>query len=94
MSLTSDQPFQIDSLLLIRSFAVIFEAKNSVGRLKFFDDPPQLIQIRENREQDGFDSPVALVNGNSELFNTWLRDHNIHLPIYHAIVLAYPKQIA
>ncbi|MEK3889161.1 nuclease-related domain-containing protein [Bacillus sp. FSL K6-3431] len=83
----------MDTLLLISSFAIIFEVKNVGGRLKFIDNPPQLIRIRADGHIDGFDSPAAQVERNVELFNKWLQIRGIHLPVYGVVVLAYLKQI-
>lgn len=93
LSLSSDSNFQIDTLFLTRLFAIVFEVKNIGGILEFKDNPPQLIRTRENGQKDGFESPVVQLERNQELLRAWLESRNIFLPIYGAIVLAYPKQI-
>lgn len=47
LSLSSDSYFQIDHLLKTPHFGVILETKNLAGSLEFRDNPPQLIQKRE-----------------------------------------------
>lgn len=93
VTLFSSTHFQMDSLLLTPSFALIFEAKNIGGRLKFIDDPPQLIRTRADGQIDGYDSPAAQVERNVELLGDWLQARRIQLPIIGVVVLAYPKQI-
>jgi hypothetical protein len=71
----------------------VFEAKNIAGSLEFRDNPPQLIRTREDGHKDGFESPVVQLERNCELMKEFLLSRNINIPIYAAIVLAYPKQI-
>jgi hypothetical protein len=93
LSPTSGEKFQIDTFCMTPWYGVVLEVKNIGGILEFKDKPPQLIRTRENGQKDGFDSPVGQLERNRELMDEWLRSRNIHLPIYGAIVLAYPKQI-
>lgn len=93
LSLKSTGKFQIDTLYLTPSHAVIFEVKNMAGTLIFKENPPQLIRILENGQRRAFSSPAAQVERNQDLFNDWLYSRGIALPIYSAIVFAYPKQI-
>lgn len=74
-------------------YGVVLEVKNIGGVLEFKDNPPQLIRIRDDGHKDGFESPVVQLERNCECLTDWLRSRNIDLPIYGAIVLAYPKQI-
>jgi hypothetical protein len=85
--------FQIDTFALAPWHGVVLEVKNIGGILEFKDNPPQLIRTRENGQKDGFESPVVQLERNRELLSDWLGCRNIHLPIYGAVVLAYPKQI-
>lgn len=93
LSPCSNDKFQIDTFAMTPGFGVVLEVKNIGGVLEFKDNPPQLIRTKENGHKDGFESPVVQLERNSELLNEWLRSRNIHLPIYGAVVLAYPKQI-
>ena len=91
LSPTSD--FQMDTFLLSPRFGVVLEVKNIGGILEFKDNPPQLIRTREDGHKDGFDSPVVQLERNYELLSDWLKSRNIKIPLYNAVVLAYPKQI-
>nr|WP_245640415.1 nuclease-related domain-containing protein [Neobacillus massiliamazoniensis] len=90
---SSDEKFQMDTFCLTPWYGVILEVKNIAGVLEFKGNPPQLIRTREDGHHDGFESPVVQLERNRELLNDWLRSRNIHIPIYGAVVLAYPKQI-
>lgn len=92
LSLSSDSYFQIDHLVKTPYFGVILETKNLAGSLEFRDHPPQLIQKREDGQTKYYESPVEQLERNIELFSVWLSERNIDLPLYGAIVLAYPKQ--
>lgn len=93
LSPSSNEKFQIDTFFMTPWYGSILEVKNIGGSLEFKDNPPQLIRTKEDGHRDGFDSPVVQLERNCELLNEWLRSRNIHLPIYGAVVLAYPKQI-
>lgn len=92
LSLSSDTYFQIDHLLKTPYYGVILETKNMAGSLEFRDNPPQLIQKREDGQIKYYESPVVQLERNIELFSAWLAERDIELPLYGAIVLAYPKQ--
>jgi hypothetical protein len=92
LSLFSTTTFQMDAFFLTRYYAIIFEAKNIAGTLRFQDNPPQLIQIKDGHTK-GYDSPAAQVERYGELLTIWFGSRKIQLPIYRAVVLAYPKQI-
>jgi len=93
LSPSSDENFQMDTFTLNRWFGVVLEVKNIGGTLEFKDNPPQLIRTREDGHRDGFESPVVQLKRNCYLIVDWLNYHGLKLPIYGAIVLAYPKQI-
>lgn len=92
VSLVSSTPFQIDTLFVTPSYAVIFEVKNISGELKIINNPPQLIRVLNNGEVKGFNSPITQVENNCTLLQDWFHSRNITLPVYGAIVLAYSKQ--
>jgi len=92
LSLSSDTYFQIDHLLKTPHYGVVLETKNLAGSLEFRDNPPQLIQKREDGQIKYYESPVVQLERNMELMSAWLSQRNIDLPLYGAIVLAYPKQ--
>lgn len=87
------EKFQLDSFVLTPWFGTVLEVKNIGGVLEFKDNPPQLIRTREDGHQDGFESPVVQLERNHELISDWLWSRNINLPIFDAVVLAYPTQI-
>jgi Nuclease-related domain len=89
----SDEKFQIDTYFMNPYSSFVFEVKNIGGVLEFRDNPPQLVRTKDNGQKDGFESPVVQLERNRELLSEWLKRRNIYLPIYGAVVLAYPKQI-
>ncbi|MER2089733.1 MAG: nuclease-related domain-containing protein [Sporosarcina sp.] len=92
LSLTSSTRFQMDTLFITPSYAIIFEVKNIAGDLKIVNNPPQLIRTLDNGEVKGFNSPITQVQTNCELLQDWFIAQSVSLPIYGAIILAYPKQ--
>ena len=92
LSLTSSTHFQLDSLFMTPSYAAIFETKNIAGTLKIKKNPPQLVQTLDNGETRSFTSPVIQVQTNMELLQDWLHSRDISLPVYGAVVLAFPKK--
>lgn len=93
LSPSSDDRFQMDTNCLTPWYGVVLEVKNISGVLEFKENPPQLISTKEDGHQYGYESPVVQLQRNCEFFTEWLWNHNIQLPIYGAVVLAYPKQI-
>lgn len=93
LSLSSDNNFQIDHLFKTPYYGVIFETKNMSGSLIFKENPPQLLQKKEDGEVKYYESPVIQLERNIDLLSAWLSKRNIHLPLFGAIVLAYPKQV-
>jgi hypothetical protein len=92
LSLSSDTYFQMDHFFKTPYFGLILETKNMAGSLEFRDNPPQLIQKREDGQIKYYESPVVQLERNMELISAWLSHRNIDFPLYGAIVLAYPKQ--
>jgi hypothetical protein len=93
LSLSSDTLFQIDHYFFTPYYGLVLETKNIGGSLEFKDNPPQLLATKENGQISSFESPVTQLERNLELLTAWLHNRNIHLPLYGAVVLAYPKQI-
>ncbi|MDM5329600.1 nuclease-related domain-containing protein [Neobacillus sp. CF12] len=92
LSLSSDTNFQMDHLIKTPHFGVILETKNMSGSLEFRENPPQLVQKKDDGQINYYESPVVQLERNIELLTAWLSQRNIDLPLYGAIVLAYPKQ--
>ncbi|MBS4201766.1 NERD domain-containing protein [Bacillus sp. FJAT-49732] len=93
LSLITSTEFQIDTLFLTRSFALILEVKNISGILEFRENPPQLIRTKADGQVDGFESPAAQVERYVILLKEFLSQFCIDIPIIGVVVLAYPKQI-
>ncbi|MHA6259155.1 nuclease-related domain-containing protein [Sporosarcina sp. CAU 1771] len=92
LSLKSSTDFQIDSLFLTPSFAVIFETKNIAGSILVKENPPQLVQTLDSGETKAYNSPISQVQSNIELLQDWFYSRTISLPIYGAVVLVFPKK--
>ncbi|MBD7985379.1 NERD domain-containing protein [Sporosarcina sp. Sa2YVA2] len=92
MSLMSSTYFQVDTLLVTPWFAVLFEVKNISGELIVTANPPQLIRKSDSGQVTGFQSPLAQLESNCELFQDWLSSRGVSIPVYGAVVLAYAKQ--
>ncbi|MCM3764133.1 nuclease-related domain-containing protein [Neobacillus niacini] len=93
LSPTADGKFQTDNVVLTPWFGNVLEVKNIGGILEFKENPPQLIRTREDGRKDGFESPIVQLEKNCNLLHEWFQRRNIQLPIFGAVVLAYPKQI-
>lgn len=92
VSLVSSTLFQVDTLLVTPWYAVLFEVKNIAGELMVTANPPQLIRKSDSGQLSGFKSPIAQLESNCELFEDWLNNRGLSLPVYGAVVLAYAKQ--
>ena len=92
LSLTSSAHFQIDSLFLTPSYAVVFETKNLAGAIKVKENPPQLVQTLDDGRVRTYVSPIVQVQKNMELLRDWFYDRHISLPIFGAVVLAFSKK--
>ena len=92
ISLTSSTNFQIDSLFITPSYAIVIETKNLAGSIKVKNNPPQLIQTLDNGDIRSYVSPVLQVQSNMELLQDWFHSRNISLPIYGVVILAFPKK--
>ncbi|WP_062107179.1 nuclease-related domain-containing protein [Bacillus niameyensis] len=93
LTLKTSQTFQMDHIFSTLSYSLVLETKNISGKLRFQENPDQLVRIRENGQIDAFECPAAQVRRNCELLQEWYASKNIYLPVYGVVVLAYPKQI-
>ncbi|WP_251636582.1 nuclease-related domain-containing protein [Sporosarcina sp. NCCP-2716] len=91
LSLHSSTRFQIDTLFVTSTHAVILEVKNIAGTLVFRDHPPQLIRTLDNGQTASFESPIFQVERKIELLQDWMKEREIHLPVCGAIVLAHSR---
>lgn len=80
---------QIDFLLLSPSFCVILEVKNIKGKLRFSQNPRQLIRLKEDKGEDIFQSPESQLEQNVATAQSFFKQHNIQIPIYCAIVFPF-----
>lgn len=92
LSLSSSSLFQIDTLLLTTKFALICEVKNIAGELSVKENPPQMLRLADDGSTSGFLSPLAQVSNTCQLFEDWLIDRDIQLPVFGCVVMAYEKQ--
>jgi hypothetical protein len=93
LSPSSHDNFQMDHNFFTPWYSLVLETKNISGKLEFRDNPPQLIRTREDGHIDGFESPVVQLERNRDLLYDFFSDRGIQMPIFGAIVIAYPKQI-
>ncbi len=89
-----DYHFQIDTLMLSRSFFLLIEVKNIGGNLLFEDTYKQFLRILDNGEKEVYKEPVQQVKMQqfqlSYLLNEWKFPS---IPIEHLVVFANPKAI-
>ncbi|RSD29240.1 nuclease-related domain-containing protein [Mesobacillus subterraneus] len=69
--------FQMDSLLLSPSFALIIEAKNMAGTLTFNSSFNQMERTLNN-QTDTYEDPILQAKRHRLLLQKWLKDH--HFP--------------
>lgn len=80
---------QIDFLILSESGCVVLEVKNIKGRLRFIQNPRQLVRIQEDGTEEIFQSPESQLEQNVAVVRALLNQHGIELPIYYAIVFPF-----
>ncbi|TCJ06397.1 NERD domain-containing protein [Cytobacillus praedii] len=85
--------FQIDTLLLTTSFALILEVKNYIGTLYFDPILNQLIQTTPNGEVKGYANPIEQARQQQTEMEKWLEKRNISIPIEFLIVISKPSTI-
>jgi hypothetical protein len=85
--------FQLDTLILCSSFALIIESKNFYGTL-FFDIPSrQLIRTYDNKEE-GFSDPIMQAERQKKKFEIWIQNHNLKsFPIESLIAIGSTSTI-
>ncbi|WP_226618548.1 nuclease-related domain-containing protein [Cytobacillus firmus] len=85
--------FQIDTLILSHSFALILEVKNYGGTLYFDPDFNQLIQTNSKGEVKGYPNPVEQARVQCSEMKKWLLKRNINIPIEFFIIISKPSTI-
>jgi hypothetical protein len=80
--------FQMDTLILSKSFFLILEVKNISGTLLFDDSFKQLIRMKNNGEKEVFKDPLQQVKLQQYQLANWLKDHKFtNIPIEHLVVI-------
>lgn len=59
LTLKTSQTFQLDHIFSTLSYSLVLETKNISGKLRFQENPDQLVRIRENGQIDAFECPAA-----------------------------------
>lgn len=84
--------FQIDFLVLTNRYALILECKNFFGTLYFDDDFNQMIRTANDKEE-GFQDPISQAKWHQQQLRSFLKLHNITLPIEFFVVISDPSTI-
>lgn len=84
--------FQIDFLILTNRYALILECKNFFGTLYFDEDFNQMIRIA-NEKEEGFQDPISQAKWHQQQLRSFLKLHNITLPIDYYVVISDPSTI-
>jgi hypothetical protein len=83
--------FQIDSLLLSPSFALIIDAKNMAGTLTF-QSPFNQLERTFNDKTDVYEDPILQVKRHRLLLMKWLKDHHFpQIPIEYLVFSSNPS---
>lgn len=93
LSIAINLDFQIDSLLLTRSCAILLEIKNISGRLRFSVNPSALHQITPSGKEKAYKSPLVQMEMAKWKFEKLLHRLDFQLPVYTFLVIAYPNQV-
>lgn len=85
--------FQIDTLLMSRTSAILIEVKNISGTLHFDRTFNQLIRTFNEKER-GFADPIAQVKRQKKEFLSWMLNMNLPLvPVEYLIVISNPSTV-
>lgn len=85
--------FQLDILLLTRSYLLILEVKNMSGTLCFDQKFQQLIRTLNGKEE-AFPDPILQIKKQQKNLRKWLSEqHFPDIPIYAYIVISNPSTI-
>ncbi|MRG87393.1 nuclease-related domain-containing protein [Salinibacillus xinjiangensis] len=86
--------FQMDTILLSKSFILIVEAKNISGHLLFDDTFKQLIRTKDDGTREVFPDPLQQVKHQKFQFHNWLKEHKFpNIPLEHLVVMTNPNCI-
>ncbi|UFU00720.1 NERD domain-containing protein [Radiobacillus kanasensis] len=84
--------FQMDILLLSKSFALIIEIKNISGTLYFDTLSKQFIR-RTMEKEEGFRDPLIQLQEQKEQFSNWMQERGCNLPVEGIIAISNPSTI-
>ncbi|MEI3611600.1 nuclease-related domain-containing protein [Pseudogracilibacillus sp. SO30301A] len=85
--------FQIDTLTLSPFFILILEIKNWRGTI-LFGDNGQVIRVRENGTEEGFQNPIPQAYLQRYRLQKWLQQRGLNnIPIYTMVVISFPSTI-
>lgn len=88
---TGETHFQMDSLLLSPSFAIIIESKNMAGTLTFNSHFNQM-ERSFNEKTDTFDDPILQAKRHRILLLKWLNQHHYPpIPIEYLVFSSNPS---
>lgn len=92
--LCSYQPvgYEMDTVIICETFICVLEVKNMKGILSFEQDKSQFIRKIDD-QLDSFHNPIDQVERNAYYFQKVLRELNMHLPIYSAVVITQQSAI-
>ncbi|MFI8687856.1 nuclease-related domain-containing protein [Rossellomorea sp. NPDC077527] len=90
---SNDRYFQIDTILLTKSFLLILEVKNLAGSIEFDSMFNQIIQ-KKNGVELALPDPIIQIGMQESQFRSWLREHQFPLiPIRTLIVISNSNTI-
>ena len=87
-------PFQLDTLLLTPSFALIIEAKHLSGKLIFENDFDQCIRIKNDQTKERIENPIAQSarqQSHLQSLFRWMEVDN--LPVHSIVAFTHPSII-
>jgi hypothetical protein len=93
LRLKDKHEFQMDLLILSRSFILIAEVKNISGKLKFKKGSEQVIQ-EYNQEETGLPNPISQVKRQRFQFLNWLNQRKVRtVPVEHLVIISKTSTI-
>lgn len=86
--------FQIDTLLVSRTYILILEVKRMAGILQFEPGFNQFIRITEENKREPYMDPIVQAERQKFQLNKWLRKNKIFdIPIETLVVSTSPKAV-
>ncbi|WP_134704534.1 nuclease-related domain-containing protein [Ammoniphilus sp. YIM 78166] len=89
-----DTSFQLDSLLLTPSLAIIIESKNFHGTLIFDERSGQFLRENDQQQKEGYSNPIQQAKRHKYLLEKWLLEQNVKsFPIRYLVSISKPTTI-